>query len=717
MSDLASFNAALGGAAPGQGSSSDLDAFNAAMGYPTRKRPRSAPAKSEDVAQGAPLLDMPQRMQDAVWADAQRNGLGRNFTVNGMAPDATSAPIAAPAAPTGPIRAGASAIPGNEGLAPNGAPATAAPQPEPTWWQKIRAAGEAGVNTVAGTVGGGLGLAYGALEAAGNNATGTPMDVQQQAMLRARQFTPELPAAVQTPLGREYTANVGDALATHGPSIIGLGPEIAAVGNALRQGAPAAARSMAAMKQDFAAKGGAAPPRVEPSAAPAANAANAAPTFAESAPSVPPGQTLPLAEQARRKAVLRSVGLDQAREGAITGNAKESATDAQMAKVNSPSGNVMQAQLDNEKAALASHADDLVKATGGTQGLDQSTLFGRGNTIVAPLDALKEHFDAQTAALYQAADERAQGVPAPMSQTHAYIGGDQAEFLGTTEGEQLLKGIQARMKSLGMADADGNPATATVQQAEQLKQYLNNQWQPRTARLIRGMKDAIDDDVTSAAGEDIYQQARQMRAQRAATLDNPNGIAKVMDSSGPDGINRSVPIEKIPDAIAGMPVQQFSHVIDTLKNVPDEIQPQGAAALAEIKAHFANKVQAIGTSQAGQWNAKGVTKFLNNNRERMTQVFNPEEMAQFSNLNDAGHILAKDQSYPGAAVQQHNLVQAGIVTGLSGVGGAAGGFLTGGPVGAAAGTWLGAKAGSAINDAASLRAASKRFVDLRDVKP
>jgi hypothetical protein len=46
-----------------------------------------------------------------------------------------------------------------------------------------------------------------------------------------------------------------------------------------------------------------------------------------------------------------------------------------------------------------------------------------------------------------------------------------------------------------------------------------------------------------------------------------------------------------------------------------------------------------------------VTKYLQNNAARMAQVFTPEEIAKFRNLNDAGHIVAKDQSYPGAAVQ------------------------------------------------------------------
>jgi hypothetical protein len=52
-----------------------------------------------------------------------------------------------------------------------------------------------------------------------------------------------------------------------------------------------------------------------------------------------------------------------------------------------------------------------------------------------------------------------------------------------------------------------------------------------------------------------------------------------MDSSGPEGINRAVPVEKIADSLTGMPVDQFSHIVKTLRDAPPELQPQAQAAL------------------------------------------------------------------------------------------------------------------------------------------
>jgi hypothetical protein len=418
-------------------------------------------------------------------------------------------------------------------------------------------------------------------------------------------------------------------------------------------------------------------------------------------------------QQLNRAKILESVGVDpnKLRRSALTGDGTAGSTDFQTAKLDTPAGREMRAIIEGEKTAITNHADSLVAQTGGTHGIDQSALYARGNTILAPLDALKQWFDNRTSALYKAADERAQGVPTNLSNFSSVL--NDASELTNSDRVHLQGAVNAYIKKLGMASDDGSIA-GNAQQAETIRKYLNEQWSPQNSRLVGKLKDALDEDVTSAAGSDIYSEGRQIRALRGQTLDNPNGIAKLMDSSGPEGVNRSVPVEKIADSLTGMPVDQFSHVIKTLRESPPELQSQSQAALNEIKAQFANKVHSIGSSQQGQWNAKGVTKYLQNNAARMAQVFTPEEMAQFRNLNDAGHILAKDQSYPGAAVQGHNLVTQGVATGLPAFGAAVGGFVAG-PPGAAVGSVAGRMAGSSVENAAAMKAVKNRTVKLSDL--
>jgi hypothetical protein len=387
------------------------------------------------------------------------------------------------------------------------------------------------------------------------------------------------------------------------------------------------------------------------------------PLAAIEAPAADPS-TLPIAteaEQAARTQTLRDIGLQEARDSAITGNTKETGTDFQTGKLDGAAGDLMTGVINNERAAVQNYAGQLADATGGTRGMDQGDLYNRGAVISKPIEQLADHFDAKTKELYSEADARAGGQPVGLAGTDAFLKNERAQFLGTVEGKQLREGIQARMRDLGLMDGDGNAQQATVQQAERLKQYLNDQWSPRTSRLIGQLKGSIDDDVMQSAGQDLYAKARQNRALQGKLLDDPTGIAKLAAPDDRLGINRSVPLEQVPDYVAKLPVDQFGHVVNVLRDVPAEVQPAASAALNEIRAHFANSVEKAGNSTQGMWNTKAANEFLNKNQLRMSHVFSPAEMGRFKTLADAGNILRMDRTYPGAAAQGHNLAARGVL--------------------------------------------------------
>ena len=66
----------------------------------------------------------------------------------------------------------------------------------------------------------------------------------------------------------------------------------------------------------------------------------------------------------------------------------------------------------------------------------------------------------------------------------------------------------------------------------------------------------------------------------------------------------------MPDYVTKLPVDQFGHVVNVLRDVPAEVQPAASAALNEIRAHFANSVEKAGNSTQGMWNTKGANEFL-----------------------------------------------------------------------------------------------------------
>jgi hypothetical protein len=433
--------------------------------------------------------------------------------------------------------------------------------------------------------------------------------------------------------------------------------------------------------------------------------------FPETPTTAPAGSTFPPADQIARAKVLESVGLDNSqrlRRSAITGDGTSGATDFQTSKVDSPAGRHMKAIIDGERAALVNHADTLIQQTGGTQGVDQPALYNRGGTILAPLNKLNDYYDAKARTLYDAANERAQGQPVTLDSFRQVL--NDASEMTSPDRLTFRDAAQAFAKKNGMLQADGSIA-GNAMQAETFRKWLNKNRTYSNSSFVDGLKESLDNDVLSTAGEDLYTQARALWQDKKATLDNPNGIAKLLQE---EGVNRAVPKEMIAPKVVRMPVDQFGHIVQTLKNVPEEIQPSAQGALNEIRAQFANEVHAIGSNQKGQWNAKGVTQYLQNNAARMAQVFTPEEIAAFRNLNDAGHILAKDQSYPGAAIQGHNLITQGVMTGLPSAGAAAGGFV-GGPAGAAIGSAAGRAVAGAMENAVTLRAVRKRTVSLSEL--
>jgi hypothetical protein len=443
-----------------------------------------------------------------------------------------------------------------------------------------------------------------------------------------------------------------------------------------------------------------------------------APTF--EAPEMPKPKTkLSATEQQANIDAMREIGLNSQRPSAISGDKFTAGQEYQHSKLDSPVGEVVREQLQQEQGAIKGYASGIVRDTGATAASPEAV----GQSVRAPLQGLSEHYDTQVRGLYQAADERAGGIAGVVPDGFGQLMGTNSMFAGKAENSALRRGINAYMREQSIVDTKGNIQPITVQQAEGMRQYLNSQWSPQNSGLIGKIKESLDTDVAKAGGEDIYAQARALHAERKNTLDNPKGIASLLNESGPDGINKAVPDEKIGAKVITMPTAQFEHVVNTLKALPEGLAPQGAQALAEIKGELAKKIYAAGDSGGTQngpsaWNAANVTRELNKQASKMALVFSPEEMAKFQTLNRGGHLLQTPSAYPGAAVQGHNLLQRGMIWAPPAMGGALGHAIAGYP-GMALGTTAGGALSARMAKAADVANANKLrgiFQDPRPVK-
>jgi len=363
---------------------------------------------------------------------------------------------------------------------------------------------------------------------------------------------------------------------------------------------------------------------------------------------------LPLDEQfARAKAMQRVLGEDHAADlAALEGKGKERATNYQASKSDTPLGNYLAERFKDEQKRLQTFADQQAQKTGGIVGLDESAKYKRGEAILDPLKKLEDYFDKETNKIYKERDTQAATIPVEANNILNILN-DESLTLANTETIGLSNIAKARMRQLKMIDKDGNLLPTDAKTAENFRKFLNENYDRKNANLHRALKAAVDEDVLANldTNSPIYKDARSLVELRKNTLDNPKGISAILDESGPNNINRKVDKEKISQNIANMSVEQFTHVIDTLKNMPPELQVAGGQALANIKSQFASNIAALADKP------KQLTKFMNDNREVMPRLFNAEEMNNFRDLHNVAHILKTDTGYPGAAVQKLNLEQ------------------------------------------------------------
>lgn len=578
------------------------------------------------------------------------------------------------------------------------------------WWDKYKGFQESQLSGATGIVGGlAGGLSYLGRRLEGGTeeeAQQERKDVQTALTYKPRTEEGQRRAAAMEEAGQYLGPKEGQFLGSHAADLatrLGAPPEVAGVAGAAGEVAGNVG-TQAAIGGGLTGLG-----KIRPSAqaliekAPAEAAVPAiVPTHAFDSAPVEGG--LPDTAQTARAEVLQRIGLDKARSSALSGNAKEAATDFQLSRFDEPAGIEAKAQFDNEKAALRTHAENIVDDTRGTLGTDEDTLNTRGQTIAKPFDQLEDWFDAQRKSLYGEADKRAGGSPVTNLEGVDALLGD-PKFKNTLLAKDqggLLNSIQSQLAEFRKQSPEG----FTVSGAEQFRQWLNEIWTNDNKAVIGKVKSALDGDVLKGAGEDIYGPARALEHMRHQTLDNPNGISRLMDHDPQTPINRTTPYVKIPDTLSRLDPDQFNNVLKTLDTMPEEIQPAARAAKAEIKAHLANKLYDAGTSTQGQWNAPAVSKIIKANSAKLQAAFadQPEVLSKIQDLDSAGRILKVNQSYPGAAAQAANALKRGFMSravskASSATGALAGSALGGvvaGPVGASLGAGAGAAGGEAL---------------------
>ena len=366
---------------------------------------------------------------------------------------------------------------------------------------------------------------------------------------------------------------------------------------------------------------------------------------------------LPKQEQMNRLEVLNRIDPNLTVDNnVVEGRGKDRSTDYDHSQKDTPLGNVLSEQFNKEKTSLNNYGEKLINNLGpakdseglgtGGVGLDEASSYVRGKTALDYYQKLETHFDNAISKIYTERDSIAKDIPVNGQNIKHELTDPVTLNLG--ENAQLAKASTAKLQQLGMMDENGNMLPSNGYTAEQFRKWLNEPdvWDYKNRGLHKKLKDAVDADVISTldTNTSIYKEARDLWGLKKDTLENPKGIASILDASGPNGINRKVDIEKITKSIETMGVDQFSRMIDTIDKAPPELQVQAQKAKAAIKSQFLNKMH-----EQFQKNANAGTKFLKENNEVMSRLFDHNEMEKINDYNAGAHILKTDTGYKGAA--------------------------------------------------------------------
>lgn len=604
---------------------------------------------------------------------------------------------------------------------------------EPTLAERAVGAGEAALTLGTGAVGGTLGMLGGTLKGLAEQILSGQFGTTQAANLvqqSAQKGAEALTYSPRTQAGQEQVQAVGEALSFLPPvvPVVGAPGAVARGASMVVPAIEQAARKAAPQAQAITQK---VIPPVKRAVATAAEIVRpSAPTKTE-----PTIQTIPIkaapvdvlgdtgvrarpaavpldaVTAGKRDLVLDAIGIpaDSRRLGARTGDKNQIQTEIMISKLDG--ADKMRQQLDLESQRLAEYAAAIQRDTGGTAG---ATPLSRGEAISAPLEGYQKWYNDQIRELYNEANQSAAGQGGiRLDRLKEYLN-EPANFKG--DGRSVSRDMRNELVRLSVMDKKGNLSVIDAPTAERIRQEANSLFdptKPQTKNAVAGVKNAIDEDVLSVLPSDVYLNARAKRAQYREIFEDPKGIAQILDISGPDGVNRAVALDVLPDKLvnyAAKNTAQFNNIIRTLETLPTpELQALGKQAISEVRAHLIEKIiskniDLTEASLGGQVVWRGTDDTLSKQmapyRGKTKQLLGEDLANRLETLRVGARILRPfDPNPSGTATTALNLQTEFAKKAIGAAGGLAGagiGAMTGGPAGAAGGAIAGASAAKKI---------------------
>jgi hypothetical protein len=437
-------------------------------------------------------------------------------------------------------------------------------------------------------------------------------------------------------------------------------------------------------------------------------------------------QDAPPKEQAVRQEILQDVLGNQTngiRQGVLTGNEDMLRNEYTLAKKgDTPASQIMKDQLAKEQTAISNYAQDRVNRTGANQNFANDYERGQAiNNAFAGDEGVTGWFKQQKNDLYQTAKDTVGDNPITTNNVDSLLSNKQFRAsLGLKGNENVAKSAENLInlaKTVGFEDEFGtfHPANS-ISSWDAVRKSLNQNWTKDNASVIRKINQAIDKDVATAGGGDLYKAADRMH-QAEKTLFGSKGIKTLFGDVDPNGVQAGTAFDVIPQKLNSMPFDQWRHIYDTadqlsrgtfkvngeLVPIPEDIRIAAQAAKNEMKGSIARDIYSSGGNKVGEWNSNAANKRMNFLDQKIKHAFDPEEIQSFHKLNYAGQLMPT-HGYEGAALQTSRLER--VSEKFPAAGGVVGGAVAG-PKGAIAGQYLGEKSKGLFKNRSQRQAAER----------
>ena len=427
---------------------------------------------------------------------------------------------------------------------------------------------------------------------------------------------------------------------------------------------------------------------------------------------------------------------DAVRTGVITRNEntlRNEHTEAKSAN-QTPKAQVLREQIANEQNALSNYAQKRIENTGASPTLTSDYERGQAiNDAYVGEQGLTGFIKNEKQKQFDEAKSKVGQNPIVTSYVDNLLNNEQFKAgLGLKGNEGVAASAEKFIniaKTTGFEDEYGNKyAPNSIEGWDAVRKALNSNWTKDNAAVIKKINTAIDKDIASAGGQELYKKADQLH-QAEKILFSSKGIKSIFGEIDPNGVQTGTPFEQIPAKLNKIPKDEWVHIFDTADKiskgvlngpieketglpkwtieVPEEVRQNAERAKAEIKGAIAREVYENGSKRPGVWNQKDVNSILNARSEKIKHAFDPEEVKAFHTLNFGSQFMPGIHGYEGSGQQIQRLGM--IASNAEKIGATTGGLIgsAAGPIGTGVGTYVGQKVGTGFEKSSLEKALNK----------